>query len=68
MFPKMIGFNFLICVPQNTQRDTKALIICSWAKITDIFFLWSALKINENSTLRYVFSLILSPTENVDYF
>jgi hypothetical protein len=42
--------------------------ISSWAKITDIFFFKSALKIVENAPLRSVFSTILSPTRKCRLF
>jgi hypothetical protein len=44
------------------------LQISSWAKIIDIFFPKSALKIVENSPLRCVFPTILSPTKKCRLF
>ena len=43
-------------------------MVISGAKITDNFFLKSALKIIEISPLCSIFSIILSQTEIVDYF
>ena len=52
----------------TVYMSVNKIMITLMIKIIIIFFSKSALKIIENATLRFVFSIILSPTEIVDYF